>query len=203
MDFSYESASTNAAHTANETIAVPILQKIRLKCDEPTVYDEVSYLNSGTSMSIKMYNMGRSSVYNCIVEVEGNGLQLEESYFGGTLSAGSTLAADISVIPSEAGDIQGTVVISYEDVYGEPGEERLPFTLHVEDPNAGMENMEGMEGMGGEGMEGGMTDPGMEDGSKGFPWWGWVIGAGALGGGGFFGFKKLKKRRARSLEDDV
>ena len=206
MDFSYESASTNAAHTANETIAVPILQKIRLRCDEPTVYDEVSYLNSGTSMSIKMYNMGRSSVYNCIVEVEGNGLQLEESYFGGTLSAGSTLAADISVIPSEAGDIQGTVVISYEDVYGEPGEERLPFTLHVEDPNAGMENMEGMEGMegmGGEGMEGGMTDPGMEGGSKGFPWWGWVIGAGALGGGGFFGFKKLKKRRARSLEDDV
>lgn len=203
VDFSYESASTNAAHTANETIAVPILQKIRLKCDEPTVYDEVSYLNSGTSMSIKMYNMGRSSVYNCIVEVEGNGLQLEESYFGGTLSAGSTLAADISVIPSEAGDIQGTVVISYEDVYGEPGEERLPFTLHVEDPNAGMENMEGMEGMGGEGMEGGMTDPGMEGGSKGFPWWGWVIGAGALGGGGFFGFKKLKKRRARSLEDEI
>ena len=203
VDFSYESASTNAAHTANETIAVPILQKIRLKCDEPTVYDDVSYLDSSTSMSIKMYNMGRSSVYNCIVDVEGNGLKLEESYFGGTLSAGSTLAADISVIPSEAGDIQGTVVISYEDVYGEPGEERLPFTLHVEDPNAGMENMEGMEGMGGEGMEGGMTDPGMEGDSKGFPWWGWVIGAGALGGGGFFGFKKLKKRRARSLEDDV
>lgn len=203
VDFSYESASTNAAHTANETIAVPILQKIRLKCDEPTVYDDVSYLDSSTSMSIKMYNMGRSSVYNCIVDVEGNGLKLEESYFGGTLSAGSTLAADISVIPSEAGDIQGTVVISYEDVYGEPGEERLPFTLHVEDPNAGMENMEGMEGMGGEGMEGGMTDPGMEGGSKGFPWWGWVIGAGALGGGGFFGFKKLKKRRAHSLEDDV
>ena len=203
VDFSYESASTNAAHTANETIAVPILQKIRLKCDEPTVYDEISYLESSTSMSIRMYNMGRSSVYNCIVDVEGNGLKLEESYFGGTLSAGSTLAADISVIPSEAGDIQGTVVISYEDVYGEPGEERLPFTLHVEDPNAGMENMEGMEGMGGEGMEGGMTDPGMEGGSKGFPWWGWVIGAGALGGGGFFGFKKLKKRRARSLEDDV
>lgn len=203
VDFSYESASTNAAHTANETIAVPILQKIRLKCDEPTVYDDVSYLDSSTSMSIKMYNMGRSSVYNCIVEVEGNGLKLEESYFGGTLSAGSTLAADISVIPSEAGDIQGTVVISYEDVYGEPGEERLPFTLHVEDPNAGMENTEGMEGTGGEGMEGSMTDPGMEGGSKGFPWWGWVIGAGALGGGGFFGFKKLKKRRARSLEDDV
>lgn len=127
VDFSYESASTNAAHTANETIAVPILQKIRLKCDEPTVYDDVSYLDSSTSMSIKMYNMGRSSVYNCIVDVEGNGLKLEESYFGGTLSAGSTMAADISVIPSEAGDIQGTVVISYEDVYGEPARSGFPL----------------------------------------------------------------------------
>ncbi len=200
VDFSYESASTNAAHTANETIAVPILQKIRLKCDEPTVYDDVSYLDSSTSMSIKMYNMGRSSVYNCIVDVEGNGLKLEESYFGGTLSAGSTLAADISVIPSEAGDIQGTVVISYEDVYGEPGEERLPFTLHVEDPNAGMEGMEGTEG---DGMGGDPTCPGGVEETKGFPWWGWAIGAGALGGGGFFGFKKLKKRRARSLEDEI
>ena len=203
VDFSYESASTNAAHTANETIAVPILQKIRLKCDEPTVYDDVSYLDSSTSMSIKMYNMGRSSIYNCIVDVEGNGLKLEESYFGGTLSAGSTLAADISVIPSEAGDIQGTVVISYEDVYGEPGEERLPFTLHVEDPNAGMEGMEGMEGTEGDGMGGDPTCPGGVEETKGFPWWGWVIGAGALGGGGFFGFKKLKKRRARSLEDEI
>lgn len=200
VDFSYESASTNAAHTANETIAVPILQKIRLKCDEPTVYDDVSYLDSSTSMSIKMYNMGRSSIYNCIVDVEGNGLKLEESYFGGTLSAGSTLAADISVIPSVAGDIQGTIVISYEDVYGEPGEERLPFTLHVEDPNAGMEGIEGTEG---DGMGGDPTCPGGVEETKGFPWWGWAIGAGALGGGGFFGFKKLKKRRARSLEDDV
>ena len=35
VDFSYESASTNAAHTANETIAVPILQKIRLSATNP------------------------------------------------------------------------------------------------------------------------------------------------------------------------
>ncbi len=191
VDFSYESADTNAAHTANETIAVPILQKIRLKCDEPTVYDEVSYIDSSTSMSVKMYNMGRSSVYNCAVDVEGEGLKLEESYFGGTLTAGSTLAADISVIPSVAGDISGNIVISYEDVYGEPGEEKLPFTLHVEDPNAGME--EDIVSV---------VEPEPEP-SKGLPWWGWALGAGALGGGGFFGWKKLKKRRERSLEDEV
>ena len=66
-----------------------------------------------------------------------------------------------------------------------------------------MEGMEGMEGTERDGMGGDPTCPGGVEETKGFPWWGWVIGAGALGGGGFFGFKKLKKRRARSLEDDV
>lgn len=192
LEFTYESASTNAAHTTTETISIPILQKIRLKCDDPVIYDEMGWVGSGCSMYVRMYNMGRSSVYNCMVDVEGQGLKMEESYFGGTLAPGSTLSADFSVIPSEAGDIQGTIVISYEDVYGEPGEERLPFSLYVEDPAAMMPDP--ME-------DDMMTEP--EPEKKGMPWWGWVLGAGALGGGGTVGVKVLRKRRERMLEEDI
>ena len=192
LEFTYEAASTNAAHTTTETISIPILQKIRLKCDDPVIYDEMGWVGSGCSMYVRMYNMGRSSVYNCMVDVEGQGLKMEESYFGGTLAPGSTLSADFSVIPSEAGDIQGTIVISYEDVYGEPGEERLPFTLYVEDPAAMMPDP--ME-------EDMMMEP--EPEKKGLPWWGWAIGAGALGGGGTVGVKALRRRRERMLEEDI
>lgn len=192
VEFTYESASTNASHTANETISVPILQKIRLKCDDPVIYDEMGWVNSSCSMYVRMYNMGRSNIYNCMVDVEGQGLEMEESYFGGTLSPGSTLSADFSIIPSVAGNIEGAVIISYEDVYGEPGQERLPFTLYVEDPAAMMPDP--ME-------EQMMTEP--EPEKSGIPWWGWTIGAGALGGGGFVGVKALRRRRARSLEDDI
>ena len=120
VDFSYESASASAAHAANEYHRpCPRLQKIRLKCDEPTVYDDVSYLDSSTSMSIKMYNMGRSSIYNCIVDVEGNGLKLEESYLRAAPSAPAPPLRQIypCAHPSEAGDIQGTVVISFTRMY--------------------------------------------------------------------------------------
>lgn len=196
LDFSYEAASTNAAHTAAESVAVPILQKIRLKCDDPVVYDEMGWLGQSCSMYVKMYNMGRSTIYNCMVDVEGQGLEMEESYFGGNLNGGATLSADFSIIPSVAGDIAGEIIISYEDVYGEPGEERLPFNLYVEDMSAMMEDP-----MMGEDM---MVTVEPEPETGGMPVWGWIaIGAAALGGGAFALIKFRRGRRRRRLEDDI
>lgn len=192
LEFTYEAASTNVSHTTTETISIPILQKIRLKCDDPVIYDDMGWVDSSCSMYVRMYNMGRSSVYNCMVDVEGQGLKMEESYFGGTLAPGATLSADFSIIPSEAGNIEGAVIISYEDVYGEPGEERLPFTLYVEDPAAMMADYSDEE----------MTaDP--EPESNGMPWWGWLLCAGGAAGGGTVGIKVLRKRRNQMLEEDI
>lgn len=197
LDFSYEGASDNKAYTAGETIAIPILQKIRVKFDDPTIYDSEAWVGQSCGMYVRMYNMGKSSLYNCMIEVEGEGLEMEETYFGGNISSGSTMSADFSVIPSVAGEIQGEVVITYEDVYGEPSEERLPFTLMVneevtfDDPMMGMEGMDGME----------VYDPGMEESGGGMPWWGWVLcglGVVALGVGGLMIYRK---KRARHLED--
>ena len=197
LDFSYEGASDNKAYTAGETIAIPILQKIRVKFDDPTIYDSEAWVGQSCGMYVRMYNMGKSSLYNCMIEVEGEGLEMEETYFGGNISSGSTMSADFSVIPSVAGEIQGEVVITYEDVYGEPSEERLPFTLMVneevtfDDPMMGMEGMDGMEVYG----------PGMEESGGGMPWWGWVLcglGVVALGAGGLIIYRK---KRARHLED--
>ena len=197
LDFSYEGASDNKAYTAGETIAIPILQKIRVKFDDPTIYDSEAWVGQSCGMYVRMYNMGKSSLYNCMIEVEGEGLEMEETYFGGNISSGSTMSADFSVIPSVAGEIQGEVVITYEDVYGEPSEERLPFTLMVneevtfDDPMMGMEGMDGME----------VYVPGMEESGGGMPWWGWVLcglGVVALGVGGLMIYRK---KRARHLED--
>ncbi|MBQ3131682.1 MAG: hypothetical protein IJC24_03135, partial [Clostridia bacterium] len=59
LEFTYEAASTNAPHTTTETISIPILQKIRLKCDDPVVYDDMGWVGSSCSMYVRMYNMGR------------------------------------------------------------------------------------------------------------------------------------------------
>lgn len=107
-----------------------MLQKIRLKIDEPTVDGEAM---EGESVPVyfSMYNMGRSSIYNCMVTVEGDGLSLEDSFFQGTVAAGSTMRADFSLITATPGQIDGEIVITYEDSLEEKMEERLPLSLYV------------------------------------------------------------------------
>jgi len=198
LSLAYEGAKNVVAYTATDTISVTILQKVRLKFDTPVFYDEC-YVGSTCGAYLAMYNMGRSSVYNCMVSVEGDGLQMEETYFGGTVAAGSTMSADFNIITNTAGQIDGFIVVTYEDSLGEQMEERIPISLYVND-------------MGG--MDGGVVDPGFEDPgiyepgidtgagvSTGLPLWAWIaIGAGALGCAAAV-LLVLKKRRNKQLED--
>lgn len=203
LDFSYEGASNIASYTATETIAVPILQRIRIKVDDPVVYDD-AWVGQSCAIYFALYNMGKAPIYNCMVDVDGEGLAMEETYFGGTVAAGSTMRADFSIIPSVGGDIAGEIVITYEDVYGEQMEERLPLNLFVNeempmnepaiDPETGMPI-----GGGDIGMDPGVEVIGGETG--GFPWL-WVgIGAAVVAAGAVAAVILLKKKRAKELED--
>ena len=205
LDFSYEGASNVASYTATETIAIPILQRIRLKVDEPTVYDD-PWVGQSCALYFALYNMGKAPIYNCMVDVEGEGLAMEEKYFGGTVAAGSTMRADFSIIPSVGGDIAGEIVITYEDVYGEQMEERLPLNLFVneempmDDPGMMIDPETGMP-IGG---DPGMGDPGIEvigGQTGGFPWV-WVgVGAAFVAAAAAAIIILLKKKRAKELED--
>ncbi len=204
LDFSYEGASNVASYTATETIAIPILQRIRLKVDDPTVYDE-PWVGQSCAIYFALYNMGKAPIYNCMVDVEGEGLAMEETYFGGTVAAGSTLRADFSIIPSVAGEVNGEIVITYEDVYGEQMEERLPLPLYVNeemmmddpgmmfDPEMGI--MEDDIGMMGGGMEV------MAGNEGGFPVWAWIAIGVFAAAAAVVTVILLKKKRAKELED--
>ncbi|MBQ3201547.1 MAG: hypothetical protein IJB22_06465 [Clostridia bacterium] len=204
LDFSYEGASNVASYTATETIAIPILQRIRLKVDDPTVYDE-PWVGQSCAIYFALYNMGKAPIYNCMVDVEGEGLAMEETYFGGTVAAGSTLRADFSIIPSVAGEVNGEIVITYEDVYGEQMEERLPLPLYVneemmmDDPNMMFDPEMGIMG-----DDIGMMEPGMEamaGNEGGFPVWAWIAIGAAVAAAAAVTVILLKKKRSKELEE--
>lgn len=201
LDFDYEGAKTRPATLAkgasSASIPVTVLQKIRLKIDEPTVDGEAM---EGESVPVyfSMYNMGRSSIYNCMVTVEGDGLSMEESFFQGTVAAGSTMRADFSLITATPGQIDGEIVITYEDSLEEKMEERLPLSLYVSEAyNPDMYP--------GEGDPNGMIDTmgGMEDpsASGGIPVWAWIVGGVVAAAAIVAVIIILKKKRARALED--
>ena len=201
LEFDYEGTKTRPATLSNgqssASIPVTIMQKIRLKIEDPTVDGEPM---EGESVPVyfSMYNMGRSSIYNCMVTVEGDGLSMEESFFQGTVAAGSTMRADFSLITATPGQIDGEIVITYEDSLEEKMEERLPLSLYVSEAyNPDMYP--------GEGDPNGMIDTmgGMEEpsASGGIPVWAWIVGGVVAAAAVVAVIIILKKKRARALED--
>lgn len=201
LEFDYEGTKTRPATLSNgqssASIPVTIMQKIRLKIEDPTIDGEPM---EGESVPVyfSMYNMGRSSIYNCMVTVEGDGLSMEESFFQGTVAAGSTMRADFSLITATPGQIDGEIVITYEDSLEEKMEERLPLSLYVSEAyNPDMYP--------GEGDPNGMIDTmgGMEDpsASGGIPVWVWIAGGVVAAAAVVAVIIILKKKRARALED--
>lgn len=200
LDFDYEGAKTRPATLAkgasSASIPVTVLQKIRLKIDEPTVDGEAM---EGESVPVyfSMYNMGRSSIYNCMVSVEGDGLSLEDSFFQGTVAAGSTMRADFSLITATPGQIDGEIVITYEDSLEEKMEERLPLSIFVNegfnpDANGGMEDP---------GYIDQPTIGGMDGPSAGIPVWIWIALGVVVAAAIVVAIILLKKKRAKMLED--
>ena len=193
--FNYESSKTLKAYDATETITLPISQRMRVRIDEPVVYGD-AMLEQPMPVSFSLYNMGKSTLYNCMVDIEGDGLKMEESFYGGNITSGNTMRADFNVIPSTAGQIEGKVIITYEDVYGEQTRVEKALTLNV------LENMMPEEGM--KGPDGEVFNPGMEEQPPqgGLPI-GLIIAIGAVVA---FGVVVLlvslkRKRRKKQLED--
>lgn len=199
LDFEYEGTKTRPETMANgqssASIPVTVMQKIRLKIDDPTVDGEAM---EGESVPVyfSLYNMGRSPIYNCMITVEGDGLSLEDSFFQGTVAAGNSMRADLSIITATPGQIDGEIVISYEDSLEEKMEERLPLSLYVTEaynPDANM----------------GIDDPGYIDtgmdvdpsASAGAPVWLWIVLGVVVAAAIVVAVILLKKKRARDLEE--
>ena len=201
LDFEYEGTKTRPATLAkgesSASIPVTVMQKIRLKIDDPTVDGEAM---DGESVPVyfSLYNMGRSPIYNCMVTVEGDGLSLEDSFFQGTVAAGNSMRADLSIITATPGQIDGEIVISYEDSLEEKMEERLPLSLYVTeaynpDANGDMDD----PGFIDQPTIGGMDDPS----SSGTPVWIWIALGVVVAAAIVVAIILLKKKRAKTLED--
>ncbi len=201
LDFDYEGAKTRPATLAkgasSASIPVTVLQKIRLKIDEPAVDGEAM---EGESVPVyfSLYNMGRSPIYNCMVSVEGDGLSLEDSFFQGTVAAGNSMRADLSVITATPGQIDGEIVITYEDSLEEKMEERLPLSLYVSEAYNPDMYPEGGDPNGMIDTMGGMEDP---SASGGIPVWAWIVGGVVAAAAIVVAIILLKKKRAKMLED--
>jgi len=198
VKLTYEGTKNRQEFEEDASVSVPVQQKARVRINDPVVYDD-PWVGGSVSVGVTVYNLGKSPLYNCMVDLDADNMTLEEAYFGGNVASGGTLRADLTVTPLEGGEITGNVRVTYEDVYGNQTEELLPLTMYVnEDTDEGTSiYVSGSNAMI-------PADDGAETpASSGMAWYWWVLIVSAVVAAGAVIGVRVKKKRERSLEDDL
>jgi hypothetical protein len=196
----YNNAGVNS-FTSSEALTIPIKQQMRVTVDEPMIYVEGATVNMPFYASVTFYNKGKSQLYNVTLKLksENDSMRLEEGYYGGNMSSGSSSSAEVSIIPLASGDLFGTFVISFEDEEGTVYEIEKEFSVYIQEP---MDYSGGMVDGGDWGIYEPMPGGDME--GSGFPEWAWYV----IGGAGIAGIavlvailrKRAKAKREKELE---
>lgn len=186
--------------SASMDIAIPVVQPDRFEISSSTIPDYLSVgMADGSGYgTVNLVNKGKGSVYNVEVEIVGEGLYAEEGkQFIGTIAGGGQNSADFNLMASEAGQLSGQVVVSYENDKGEVSTLTKDFSVTADDMGGGID-----PGI----IDPGIVDPGIEP-EQGMPMWAWVlIVVGVLAAAGVVVVVVLKKRKARKdalLEEEL
>jgi len=100
VEIAYEDSSATAG-TETATISIPVQQPIRLKLDEPQVYGEM--VGQSFTVSMNLYNMGKSTLYNVLAELKGDFITPEGSYYGGNIESGGTKTVELMAVAKSMG----------------------------------------------------------------------------------------------------
>ena len=140
ITFKYQYVADDARSDleTSEKIAIPVQQLDRFQVDPIEMVDQVM-VGEDYTMTVKYVNKGRSSVYNLSAEIQGNILAPGQRQNIGNIEAGKSGEIDFDVQSNDPGTVEGTVILTYEDLNMNVSTVEVPFTTQIVDPNAGME----------------------------------------------------------------
>lgn len=157
LSIEYEDADGNQYKTT-EAIGIPVVQRAGVTMSE--VKTDELMVGNPTEMSINIYNTGKDNLNTFMCDVIGKGIKIEnDRKFIGNFNTGTQETFSFTATPTRTGEIEGQIMVSYEDSTGK---------VHTQTKDFKKEVMEGMpEDMGAD-MNGEMTgEMGTEDPSMG------------------------------------
>lgn len=90
-------------------------------------FDQV-IANEQSPFSVNFYNTGRSPIYNMMITVTGDFAVIGDTYYIGNFQQGSTENFSTNIIPNEPGEVNGKLLITYEDSTGQTHDMTHDFT---------------------------------------------------------------------------
>lgn len=196
VEMEYED-SNGEAYTETAKIGIPVQQSTQIDIGEVRI-DGETIVGMPTSIVSQIFNTGRTNIKNLMISLEGDFEKQEANLFVGNFAQGNEEYFEGIIIPTQAGECNGELIVAYEEITGEKQEVRVPFTMNITEPAPPEEMNMGPDGMG-------MMPPEMENGNKPFLKnpivWIITIVIIALGVGAFFFIKKKRKRKEMSLDE--
>jgi len=193
----YEDSEGNAydanktPYEESEVLSVAVAQPVRLETADIIVPFEI-YSGQPFYIEQEFYNMGKSTMYNMMVKLEGVETN-EGSYFVGNFEAGKSEYFSAQAFAYELGSFEGKLVYTFEDALGTVSTLEKPFSytvmeMPVVDPGDG----------------GFPVDPGLPvEEEKGIEPWKIAVAAGVVLLVAGFIFRKIRKvkRLKKELEE--
>ena len=192
INFKYEYLDHKKRTSASSDvkISVPLYQPDRFEIYKPVVPD---YVEEGQEVAVTMNYINKSKTIMSNVEavVDGDVTTQTQVQTIGNVDAGKNGTIAFALTPNNAGEVDFTITVNYEDANGESRTRVFPVTLDVQaaapyDP--------------------GTDDPGMDDpgeDSGGFPWWIVIAAVVVVGIAALIILKKRKKAKAAKKEQEL
>ena len=118
-------------YNADDTISIPVVQAMRLSVDE-IVPPYECYAGMAGSSTLQFYNMGKTTLYNLMINAEGDFDVMESNrYFVGNMEGGRSDSYSFVFVPREVGPMEGRVIFTYENEDGMEYVYEAPFVFQA------------------------------------------------------------------------
>lgn len=117
---SYEDSAINALSNS-QTLVINVGQLLRIKLDEPVLPSDGSIAGESYAVSMGVFNLGRTTLYNVTVTgiSENGSLVSGASYYCGNMESGTSKTAEIRFTPMTEGAYTADMQVTYENGRGE------------------------------------------------------------------------------------
>lgn len=162
VNMEYEDSKANS-FKETASVSVPIKQEAKVDLSSITLTPENIEVGNEANVMFSIYNVGKTKLYNVSVKFEADSISGGDTFLG-NLDPGATGNLDAYLSGQAVTTDDGTVkiIVSYEDEEGKKATIEKTMTLFVNEPYY-------------PDMSEDMMMDGMEEESKGFPWWGTAL----------------------------
>lgn len=129
---SYEENDQLKTNTMDDLFGIPVVQPAKLETSDVIVY-EPAIVGEPVYITSEFYNMGKVTLSNLMVRVEGDFDTKESNYFVGNFEIGMSDYYEAPITPLMPGETKGLLVFTFEDSAGKEHRIEKEFTVNAMD----------------------------------------------------------------------